>query len=316
MGIRVIEAGFFTTVQDGGRRGYLKYAIPESGAADKRAYEICNLLLGNNQEAVLECTFLGPTLEFTKDNIIAITGADMSPSLNGEEISMYMAHPVKKGDILSLKSAKSGVRAYIGFCGGLDIKKVLGSYSTNTSIGLGGLQGRALKPGDFIPFKKPKAKLKNLSSRRLQYPDYFEKNTLRVILGPQDDRFVNADELFNHGYKVITFNRMGYKLEGGHLESKGGYDIISDGIPCGAVQVSGEKNLIIAAMDRQTTGGYAKIGCVISADLPVLSHKKAGDIIRFEKTDIKKTHRILLEEQREMENIKRIIEGKKWWFLK
>ena len=192
MGILVKDSGPLTTIQDEGRFGYQQYGVTPSGPMDARAFHIANILVGNPQgEGAMELTFKGPELEFDQDNVIAITGGDMQPSVNGTKIPMYTAVAVHAGDILRFGfAAAGGCRGYIAFAGGLDIPMVMGSKSTLASKKLGGYEGRTLQKGDKIGFSAPKSTLDNMEKRKVPTPVYTtDEVTLRVVLGPQEDAF-------------------------------------------------------------------------------------------------------------------------------
>ena len=290
MGIMFLDGGLLTTVQDAGRRGYQRYGLGVSGVVDVHAYVYANILVGNfHNEAVLEVTLFGPTIEFTSDSVIAITGGDLGPRLNGKTCSMYRAMKVKKGDVLSFGGPKTGCRAYISFAGGLAITPIMGSRSTYIKAHLGGYEGRKLMKGDEIAFRKPGSCPVNLL-RRVMEPDAFPgEYTVRVLMGPQDDRFTNEGiETFLHSTYTVSseFDRMGYRLNGPKIRHVTDGNIISDGIAFGAIQVPDGGEPIIMLSDRQTTGGYAKIASVINVDMPMIAQCKAGDKVHFAVTDI------------------------------
>ena len=311
MGIEVLNPGLLTTVQDFGRTGYQKLGISPSGVLDRRATALANLLVDNPAgEAVLELTITGPELRFTADNFVAVTGADFSPALNGEPVSGYAAVPVKAGDILSFGQAKSGCRAYLAFAGGLDVPAVMGSKSTNLKCGFGGYQGRRLRAGDVIGFAAPKTELPFFPLRTLEVPSFGGEITLRVVPGPQDDAFteIGIRTFFSETYQVTPrFDRMGCALDGPAVECREKADIISDGIPAGAVQIpSGGKPIIMLA-DRQTTGGYIKIGTVAAVDLPLLAQCQAGNSVRFQQISVGSAQKLLRKEAKKLRKLNRYL---------
>ena len=288
MGIRVLKAGMLTTVQDLGRTGYQSQGFSVAGAMDVRSFKIANLLLDNPEnEAVLEFTLIGPTLQFTSETIIAITGGDFTPTLNGEPVPSYEAVYVNRGDILKFGSARTGSRGYIAFSSYLDIPVVMGSRCTNLKSQIGGFKGRKLKDEDYIGFRIKRRYLPYFLSRKLKPDDFSaESETLRVVFGPQDDRFSRQgiETFLTEEYTVTSdFDRMGCRLEGETIEAKEGTDIVSDGIVDGSFQVTAGGLPIILLADRQTTGGYAKIATVVSQDLPKLAQVRPGDHITFRK---------------------------------
>ena len=290
MGIMFYNGGLMTTVQDAGRRGYQRYGLGVSGAVDVHSYIYANLLVGNIQnEAVLEVTLIGPTMEFTTDSVIAITGGDLSPMLDGVPCPMYRAVRVSKGSVLSFGTPKTGCRAYISFAGGLAITPIMGSRSTYIKAHLGGYEGRKLAQGDEIAFRRPSSCPANLE-RRVMIPDEFGGSyTVRVLMGPQEESFTEEgiSTFLGSAYSVTNeFDRMGYRLTGSKIEHVTDGNIITDGITFGAIQVPDGGEPIIMLSDRQTTGGYAKIASVINVDMPMVAQCKAGDTVRFTKTDI------------------------------
>ena len=166
MGIRVLKPGMLTTVQDLGRTGYQSQGFSVAGVMDVRSFKIANLLVDNPEnEPVLEFTLIGPTLEFTSDTIIAITGGDFNPTINGEPAPMYTAIYMHKGDILKFGSAVTGSRGYISFSSYLKVPTVMGSRCTNMKSSIGGFKGRKLEKDDEIGFRAPVTELKNLEGR-------------------------------------------------------------------------------------------------------------------------------------------------------
>ena len=282
MGIVVENGGVLTTVQDEGRFGYRAYGVSTSGAMDTHAFHIANLLVGNKMtEGALEMTFIGPVLRFTRDNIIAVTGGDLAPMLDGRPFPMWKAVLVKEGQRLSFGGMRNGCRvqeawtfprswaASLPFCGIIWV----------------GIDGRKLQPQDEIGFTSPKTELPNMEKRRVPAEIYPDKEiVLRVVLGPQDDEFTEAGirSFFWHsGVLTNEFDRMGCRIEREPIEHKGDGNINTDGISLGSIQVPANGKPIIMLADRQSTGGYAKIGTVISVDLPKIAQSQPGFKVRF-----------------------------------
>ena len=302
MGIRVLKAGMLTTVQDLGRNGYQSQGFSVAGVMDVRSFKIANLLLDNPEnEAVLEFTLIGPTLQFTSDTIIAITGGDFQPTVNGEPAPMYTALYMKRGDILKFGSARTGSRGYIAFSSYLDIPVVMGSRCTNLKSKIGGYKGRKLKDEDYIGFRIKRRYLPYFLSRKLDLDEFDEEEvTLRVVMGPQDDMFTKQGihPLLSETYTVTSdFDRMGCRLEGPFIASKNGSDIISDGIAFGSIQVPAHGKPIVLLADRQTTGGYAKIATVATVDIPKLVQRKTDHKIRFQAITVEEAQKLYLEEE-------------------
>jgi len=269
-------------------------------------------LLDNDEYAAgLECTLLGPKSKFLNDTLIAITGGDLAPLLNGYPLPMWEVIPVQKGDILSWRGMRNGCRAYLSVAGGIDVPVVLGSKSTYLRSRIGGLEGRALRTGDVLKSVPVSSeKLEHLIGRKVPkelIPEYKGFEEIRVILGPQADHFPEESiATFLSSEYTITpeSDRMGYRLEGPEIKHKGKADIISDGIPLGAVQVPGNCKPIVLMVDRQTTGGYTKIATVITPDISKLGQMKPGDKIRFREVSLAQGHQLLNAFQKMIDQIK------------
>ena len=311
MGICVQRGGPLTTVQDKGRLGYQNLGFSASGAMDRRALRLANLLLDNEEnDAVLEVTMVGPKFTFESPNCFVLTGADLKASLNGQVLETNRVYAAGAGDVVDFPQSfpSRGARAYIGFAGGLDLPPLMGSRSTYLKGKMGGLEGRGLKTGDRLEFLAPRPQLPNLEKRRL--PEDFEtvyggrQVKIRVILGPQEDSFTPEGlKLFlNQLYRVTpNSDRMGSRLDGPVIPHKGRADIISDGIAFGAIQVPSEGKPIILLADRQSTGGYTKIANVITVDLPKVAQRMVGDEIRFEAVSVEQAQQWLRQEEEALE---------------
>ena len=312
MGIRILKGGMLTTVQDLGRTGYQSQGFGVSGVMDVRSFRIANLLIDNPEnEAVLEFTLIGPTLEFTATSIIAITGGDFQPTINGEPAPMYTAIDIHKGDVLKFGSARTGSRGYIAFSSYLKIPVVMGSRCTNMKSSIGGFKGRKLQDGDYIGFRIKRRYLPFFLSRTLDIDEFNQEDTvLRVIMGPQDDLFgkQGIDIFLNSEYTVTSdFDRMGCRLEGPYIPRKDTADMISDGIAFGSIQVPAHGKPIILLADRQTTGGYPKIATVASVDIPWLVQRKPDHKIRFKAISVQEAQRLYLEELEELNRMRKRI---------
>ena len=275
-----------------------------SGVMDVRSYHIANALVGNfTDEAVIEMTYLGGSFKFLESNYIAITGADMSPKIDGVPVEMYTTVFVKQDETLTFSAAKSGMRAYIAVRGGIDVPVIMGSRSTNLKCKLGGLDGRPLKAGDIVPCRDVYDEFHKHLIHSVPKEDFgSDEITVRVLLGPQDDYFTEhgIKTFLNSTYTVTNeSDRMGCKLSGEKIEYKNTVDIISDGIVFGSIQIPRTGNPIIMLADRQTTGGYAKIATVISVDLPLLAQARPGTKVHFKLIDRQKAERLLKQEQKE-----------------
>ncbi|MEH7342435.1 biotin-dependent carboxyltransferase family protein [Bacillus sp. JJ1532] len=302
--LEIMKPGMLSTIQDLGRKNYQFYGVSACGAMDALSLRLANILVGNNEwEAGLEITMLGPKIKFIKDGLIAITGADLSPMLNGETVPLWKSIKVYKGDILDFGSIKYGCRSYLAMAGGIDVPPIMGSKSTFLRGGYGGLEGRKLQKGDVICIGEMKAKTSFLA-RKLPpsyIPNYKENRMVRVILGPQNDAFTEEaiDLMLSTPYQISTnSDRMGYRLEGKALTHLNGPDIFSDFITAGSIQVPGNGQPIILMSDCQVTGGYTKIGVVIGVDLPYLAQRRPGDYVCFEEIDISEAQRLWKEQEK------------------
>ncbi len=301
--IQVLEPGLFTTVQDLGREGRGPMGVSPSGAADAVSLRIGNRLVGNAEgEAGLEMTLLGGTFVFPGGALLALTGSDFGATLDGKAVEMCMTFEARAGQVLRLGPTRTGARCYLCALGGIEVELFLDSASTHILSGLGGHEGRALRKGDVlkvggasgtIPMRRATARAK----QELQ-----PRKALRVTPGPQTDWFSEAARrLFYEGkYRVAEeTNRMGIRLEGEFIAAPAGGEMVSEGVPLGAIQVPEGGRPIILFVEQQTTGGYPKIANVISADFHSLGQLRPRDEIRFERVGWE-TARSLLKEQEDL----------------
>jgi len=302
MAIKVLKPGLATTVQDAGRTGYYNVGIPLSGALDQYSFRAANLLVGNDENtAVLECALMGPELEFQRDAVIAVTGAEMVPKLNGALASRNEALMVKAGTVVSFDFMRTGARAYIAIAGGIDVPVVLGSRSTYGLGAFGGFQGRKLQTGDIVPVAAPKraAKIGKRVADDLAMPLPKELE-LRVVPGLYFHRITDesARTFFEDTWAVAPeADRIGYRYKQGRpLKFKeraqpfgAGSDpsnIVDAGYPYGSIQVPGGLEPIILHRDAVSGGGYAMIGTVIGADMDRIAQMQPNNKARFVKVDL------------------------------
>ena len=300
--IQVQSPGLLTTVQDLGREGFGPLGVSASGAADSISLRLGNRLVGNPESAAgLEMTLLGGTFLFPQGAIVAITGSDFGATLDGARLDPWTSIEAWPGQIIRVGSTRSGARCYLSVQGGIVVKPFLGSASTHLLSGLGGHEGRALRKGDVLhigpapaSFRKQIVGLKSLA--RLPH-----RKTLRVTPGPQSDWFPeSAIQMFYAGsYRVAEeSNRMGLRLEGTPIAQRSKGEMITEGVSIGAVQITAGGLPIILFVEQQTTGGYAKIANVISADLHSLGQLRPRDEIRFEQVDWETARSLLLEQEK------------------
>lgn len=292
----VISPGLMSMLQDAGRYGYEDRGVPPSGVMDELSFALSNILVGNDPgTGAIEFTLTGPTLTLCGDEncIIAVTG-DAVVTLNDSPLSIYQSHQMRPGDILAIRRVQSGARGYLSVAGGFDVQPQLGSVSTLTRAGLGGFEGRTLRKGDRLPLSTP-ARWLTPGVRADRIFPQMEKRPFRIVWGPQDSYF---DDSTRQQFASSTYtlspqcDRMGYRLKGEPLSHVKGFNIISDAICHGSIQVPGDGQPIIAMNDRQTTGGYPKIATVIRADLARLGQLKPGDRMQFEAVSVEKAESI------------------------
>ncbi|MEK6696067.1 MAG: biotin-dependent carboxyltransferase family protein [Candidatus Deferrimicrobiota bacterium] len=284
--ILVVAPGFLTTVQDEGRRGYRAFGMSWAGPMDRYAHAAANLLAGNpSGAAALEMTMAGGSFRFDEAAYVAVCGAEMGAEVNGAPTGNWCAFPVPAGGTLSFGTVRTGCRAYLAVRGGIDVPEVLGSRSTYTRAGIGGLGGRALAAGDLLaPGEGGNGETCPRSLSAPLIPSCGGEIRLRVLPGPQDDMFTpgGITTFFSAPYAVTDRNdRMGYRLDGPAVRHVGAADIVTDALMPGAVQVPGDGIPIVMAADCPTTGGYAKIGTVIGTDLRLLAQARRGDTVYF-----------------------------------
>jgi len=303
---QVSKPGFFTTVQDLGRYGYLRYGVPISGAMDTFSLIAANLLVENNSnDACLETTLIGPELRTLANTQIAITGG-ASPKINGQQVPMWQTLTLQEGDVISFGKMEKGCRTYISIGGGINTPIVLGSRSTYVRGGFGGINGRQLKMGDVIEGSRTLLLQVAHKMPDKLVPQFATKIKAHVILGPQADMFTEKgiDTFLSSQYKVtIEADRMGYRLEGPLIDHKAKADIVSDALLPGAIQVPKDGKPIVIMRDAQTTGGYSKIAVVITSDISMLGQAKPNDIIQFSEISVKEAHEKLKEHYRLLNNL-------------
>jgi biotin-dependent carboxylase-like uncharacterized protein len=308
---KILNPGLFTTIQDLGRFGYLKYGVPISGAMDTFSFVAANLLVANNpNDACLEITLIGPELQALARTQVAITGGLASPKINGQNVPMWETLDVQEGDIISFGKIVKGCRLYFSIRGGVNTPLVLGSRSTYVRGMLGGLNGRQLKTGDMIEvFAKPHLETRLSMSEELM-PQFTGRFMMHVILGPQSDMFTEKgmQTFLSNSYKVTSeADRMGYRLEGPTIEHKSKAEIISDALLPGAVQVPRGGKPIMIMRDAQTTGGYPKIAVVVSPDVSLLGQARPGDIVEFSRITIKQAREKALEYYKLLKNLSNML---------
>lgn len=305
--IKIKNGGALSTIQDKGRFNVMRYGFTQCGVMDSFSSRTANALVGNDSFApVIEMTMLGITAEFTEDYVIAVSGGAFDIRLNNKSIKTNKAYSVKSGDILSVGVCRNGMRCYLAVGGIIKAENVMGSVSTDMKSAIGGYKGRKLKSGDELEILS-KHIPDNIEKRELEPFTFDKKTDVRVVLGPQDDMFTDDDfkRFFNQQYTVTKdIDRMGIRLYGIPLKAKDGMDIISDSICFGSIQVPKSGQPIILMADHQTTGGYAKIATVISADLPKLAQVRQGDKICFKQVSVKDAEKLEKKQNKYFDKLK------------
>ena len=311
--VQVIKKGLETSVQDyPGRIGTLNLGFPPSGPMDSWSFRLANVLVENEPgAAALECQFMGPTLKFNSDRVIAITGANMSPKIDGTSVPLWESLEVKKDQILEMAFATVGARSYIAFSGGINTTPWLSSRSTFHKAGVGGIDGKAIQDGQIIPLNKSKS----ISGRKIKkssIPDMStnKKWSVEVVKGPNDDwvdekghkMFLNSD------WKLQSkSDRTGYRLKGPkwsftkkatHKSLEHGTfpsNIIDQGYPVGAINLAGQTPIILVN-DGPSMGGFIIPYTVPSASFWKLGQAKPGDSFNFVEISVEKAQALRAEQ--------------------
>lgn len=331
MSLKILSPGLLTTVQDLGRIGYQKEGIIMSGAMDALALRVANLLVGNEEGAAgLEITLLGPKIQFEAGHLIALTGADLAPTINGQPIKMNRPTFVRQGCVLKFAPQDSGCRVYLAVAGGIEVPQVLGSFSTYLRAGIGGWQGRALQAGDVLPCSAPAEATKEFwqkltaatptktwaqttwSPGPALYPAPHSNPVIRAVKGPEYDLFSAASQHdFWQQEFVVTpaSDRMGYRLRGtgGALALTQPAELLSSAVPFGTVQVPADGNPIVLLADHQTTGGYPRIAQVITADFSQLAQVPPGGKFRFQEVSLAEAQQLFCQQELNIKQLKQAL---------
>ncbi len=300
MAIQVIHPGMLTTVQDLGRFGYAHLGISPAGAADTLSLRIANLLVGNEENApALEMTLFGATLRFDSPAIVAVTGAQCETELNGCSVDHTSPVQLQAGSTLKCGPMITGARAYLAVQGGVDVPLVMGSASTFLPAHFGGHDGRSLKKGDMLNVGTRIAS----KPRKLETPlnAALKENTIRITRGPQHDWFDDHvfSTLLSTPFNVSDQSgRTGLRLSGEKIVPRHTGQLLTDGVPLGAIQIPADGQPIILFVDQQTTGGYPKMANVIAADLHRVGQLRPRDTIRFAEVSIDDALGLLHEQER------------------
>ena len=292
MSFKVLNSGIFTTIQDLGRYGYTHEGRTSSGAMDEYAY-LWNQKLLNNQNANALEVMVGLKLKALAPTVVSVTGADLTFTINGVAQPIWQTYFIEADDVLAFKKRVSGQRAYLAVKGGFVVEKKYGSFSTTVKENI----GSRLKRGDSLKFLALNSERKIIRFRTTSkaIPDYTKPLTLRLLLSYQEDYFSQEEKerFFNSDYKVtLQSDRMGFKLKGSAITPKKG-GIISEGIAFGSVQIPKDGQPIVLLKERQTIGGYPKIGSVLAVDCFKLAQIPIGSMVRFESIEIEEAQEIM-----------------------
>jgi antagonist of KipI len=303
MTILVKDPGFATTVQDLGRYGYSHLGISPCGAADSLSFRISNLFVGNDENSpALEMTLTGATLQFEEPALIAVAGGECMIEIDAGRTACKQSIQLESGSLVKIGRLAPGVRAYLAVQGGIDVPLVMGSASTQLSGKFGGFEGRLLSRGDRLHIRKSNGlRPRTMKSARLLLVDHQGDKVLRVTRGSQQDWF-DSDAfatLLSSPFSVTDQSgRTGLRLKGNTIRPRITAQLLTDGVPLGAIQIPPDGQPIILFVDQQTTGGYPKIANVIAADLHLVGQLRARDTVRF--AEVSMEHAIAALRQQEL----------------
>ncbi len=325
--IHIIRAGLCSTVQDFGRARFRHLGVPCGGAMDRMSHELANRLIGNSDDAAtIEMTLTGDEIQFADDTLIAVTGADMEVvAISDGEVSQAVPQNrpalIAGGSVIRFQTARRGCRSYVAIAGGVDVPVVMGSRSTLLRAGFGGHCGRALIAGDELVSGVPTdasrdicSQLSAASSTPVTQPRWFvrpfelpntETATLRIVAGAQTPLLsaISRQRLLDADFQVSSqSDRMGYRLINQPLALDRCEDLLSEGVVSGTLQLPPDGNPILLMADCAPTGGYPRIGHVISADLGLAAQLRPGQIIRFEMVSLDEAQRFFMQQRRTFRN--------------
>jgi biotin-dependent carboxylase-like uncharacterized protein len=299
------SCGALTTLQDAGRTGYQRYGLSNAGAMDRTSLAIANALVGNKPDgaAIEFAVFGGELVVEGGETRVAIAGADCPLDVDGEPVPALTSRRVAAGSVIRISAARAGVFAYLAVGGSFDVAPMLGSVSVHLRTGIGGLDGTPLKAGDALPLRSHRIEGPELELAANPDP---APGPIRIVLGPQDDLFSQAgiETLLSSEYQITAeADRMGYRLSGPKIAHADGFNIVSDGIVTGSVQVPGTGVPIVLLADRQTTGGYPKIATIVRADLGRFVQMRPGSKVRFAAVTLQEAVALARGEARRLEHL-------------
>ncbi len=332
MSLNILRSGMLSTLQDGGRWGYQKEGILVNGPMDPLAHRIANLLVGNEENSTaLEICLTGPKICFEQDHLIAITGLDVTPRINGTPVKLWRPLWVRKKSILEFGALMGGRFAYLAVAGSFHLPAVLGSTATYLQAGLGGHEGRALQAGDqllcpgvpdqdFFFLQQGMASSNHLSFVQATwspspalFPKYESPAVLRVMYGPEWDLFsTESQQAFLAGAYTVSrqSDRMGYRLQGPALSLSRPVELLSSAVTFGTVQVPVNGQPIVLMADHQTTGGYPRIAQVATVDLPKLAQLHPAKKTQFRAITLHEAQQLYLAQEQHLERLKAVLKLK------
>ncbi|WP_291718858.1 biotin-dependent carboxyltransferase family protein [Clostridium sp.] len=328
MSVNVLTPGLLTTIQDYGRYGYQRYGVIASGAMDAYSMRLANIVVGNDEnEGVLEITLIGPSLEIPGGSLISITGADLSPSIDGRRVPMERPVYLNEDSILNFGRCTYGCRCYLSIAGGFDVPAFMGSKSTYIRAGIGGKEGRALQKDDVLEIgEKPELSLSIIDKLKhhgkvgsFTAPGWYVKNSFPdgsdavVIRVFEDRQFDCVKEESIRDFFSLPFSidsrsdRMGYRFKGPKIEFRKSIEMISGEVSFGTVQIPPDGNPIVLLADRATAGGYPKIAHVAACDVQKLVQLKPSEKVKFRKITLKEAENLYLNREKYIEELKKSV---------
>jgi biotin-dependent carboxylase-like uncharacterized protein len=322
MALEVLHGGLLTTVQDGGRHGAYAIGMPPSGAMDDFSFRVANLLVGNDENAaVLEATYLGPRLRFADDRTVAVTGADLPPTVDGDPRPAWQALAVRAGQTLAFGHLRAGARCYIAVSGGIDVPPMLGSRSTYARVAFGGHHGRPLAAGDHLELGEAPPRATRRTAARVDEDDrpaFSGETEVRVVVGLYSHRLTPGSlaAFFDADWTVTpNADRVGYRYRGVELEAverdevpfgvgSNPWNTCSLNYPMGVIQMPGGVEPIVLMRDGVTGGNYASVGTVISADLDRVAQTKTHERTRFRSVSLEQALEARARRRRHLDDIR------------
>ena len=294
----MLNPGFQSTIQDLGRNGYSHYGISKSGAADNLSIRLGNLIVGNKENtAAIEMTLVGGKFKFNIDSKIALTGSKFDAKIDSDNVPFNEIVNIRADQVLSIGQTLQGARCYLSVTGGIDVKNILSAKTTHLTSKIGGIDGRALIKNDELKIDN-----NSTSNDLILYNNqlYINMYKILIIKGLQDHYITKStwEKFLNQEYKVSNLSsRMGVRLEGDPLKLDNNNEIITEGVPLGAIQLPKSGHPIISFVEHQTTGGYPKIANVISSEMHKVGQLKPGDKFKFELISLNEAENLRFERE-------------------